>query len=137
MKFTKVMFLHVSVILSTGGVSAPVHAGMHTPWDQRQAPPPRTRGKPPGTRGTHPPRSRRYASYWNAILFAINLSKCFHQVTVGSMRTLDFDNMNTVVILSLTAGQEVSVTQLSLVSIEGAIGNFMFSWFSGHLLFAQ
>ena len=27
----KVMFLHLSVILFTGGVSAPVHAGIHTP----------------------------------------------------------------------------------------------------------
>ena len=44
----KVMFLHVSVILFTGG-SAPLHAGIHThpPSDQRQAPP-----------GTRPPRSR-------------------------------------------------------------------------------
>ena len=28
----KVMFLHLSVILFTGGVSAPVHAGIHPPW---------------------------------------------------------------------------------------------------------
>ena len=34
------MFLHVSVILSTGGGSAPLHAGIHLP---------------PGTRGRHPP----------------------------------------------------------------------------------
>ena len=48
-KFAKVMFLHVSVILSRGGGSAPLHAGIHThlPWDQRQIPP------PPGSR--HPP----------------------------------------------------------------------------------
>ena len=31
MKFVKVMFLHVSIILSSGGVSAPVHARMHIP----------------------------------------------------------------------------------------------------------
>ena len=30
----KVMFLHLSVILSTGGVSAPVHAGIHPPPKQ-------------------------------------------------------------------------------------------------------
>ena len=42
------MFLHLSVILSTGGVSAPVHAGMHTP---RQIPP--WADTPP--RQTHPP----------------------------------------------------------------------------------
>ena len=37
-KFAKVMFLHMSVILSTGG-SAPVPAGMHTPPPyQRQNP---------------------------------------------------------------------------------------------------
>ena len=49
------MILHVSVILSTvgGGVSAPVHAGMHTPQpkvdppDQRQAPPRPEAGRPP------------------------------------------------------------------------------------------
>ena len=29
-KFAKVTFLHLSVILCTGGVSASVHAGMHT-----------------------------------------------------------------------------------------------------------
>ena len=30
------MFLHLSVILSTGGMSASVHAGIHPPW---QTPP--------------------------------------------------------------------------------------------------
>ena len=35
----KVMFLHVSVILLTGGVSASVHAGIHhPPWEQTPTP---------------------------------------------------------------------------------------------------
>ena len=35
----KVMFLHVSVILLTGGVSASVHAGIHhPPWKQTPTP---------------------------------------------------------------------------------------------------
>ena len=39
--WSKVIFLHVSVILFTGG-SVPLHAGIH----------------PPGTRGRHPPREQ-------------------------------------------------------------------------------
>ena len=68
----KVIFLHLSVILFTGG-SASVHAGI--PPDQ--APP----WHPPPTRHPSPPprcacweiRSTggRYASYWNAILFTL------------------------------------------------------------------
>ena len=50
----KVMFLHVSVILFTGGGSAPLHAGIHTPWDQRQAPP--QSWHPPGPEAGTPPR---------------------------------------------------------------------------------
>ena len=64
-KFAKVMFLHLSVILFTGGVSASVHAGIHTllgrhtpgqtplgqthPWS-RHPPPAHTPGQspPPG-----------------------------------------------------------------------------------------
>ena len=53
MKFAKVMFLHLSVILSTGG-STPVHAGMHNPPRPEAEPPPgpeadtlQTRGRPP------------------------------------------------------------------------------------------
>ena len=57
----KVMFLHLSVILSTGGVYPSMHLGRHPPADT-----------PPGR---HPPPadgycSRRYASYWNAFLFS-------------------------------------------------------------------
>ena len=48
------MFLHLSVILSTGGGSAPLHAKIH-PRDQRQVPPPQSRHTPPGTRGRYPP----------------------------------------------------------------------------------
>ena len=67
----KVMFLHVSVILFTGG-SAPLHAWVHPPLEQT---PSGTRQHPPHP---HPQRSAcgeiwatsgRYASYWNAILF--------------------------------------------------------------------
>ena len=65
----KVMFLHLSVILFTGGVSARLHAGMHTPSGRH---PPRqtpslgqtpTLGRPPPSDtmgygqqagGTHP-----------------------------------------------------------------------------------
>ena len=96
----KVIFLHVCVILSTGGGSAPLHAG-YTPQEQtsppeqapraptppvadtplkEQAPP---GAEPPG--GKHPPVSRhpppgirsmsgRYASYWNAFLFLSDIS---------------------------------------------------------------
>ena len=60
MKFAKVMFLHLSVILSTGGVSASLHAGMHTSW---QTPPladiPLGRHQPqPPPLCRHPPGSR-------------------------------------------------------------------------------
>ena len=48
------MFLHVSVILFTGG-SAPLHAGIH-PQDQRQAPPSAVHAGRYGQQagGTHP-----------------------------------------------------------------------------------
>ena len=99
-KFAKVMILHLSVILFTRGVSASVHAGIHTPWEQthslgadtprsrhpwEQTPSqeqtsPRIRHPPPGSR--HPlcsacweilATSRWYASYWNAfLLFGLN-----------------------------------------------------------------
>ena len=77
----KVMFLQVSVILSTGG-------GLRrTPPDQGEPPqdqgePPPEEADPPGPRRT-PPReedcsirsmSGRYASYWNAFLFTIDNS---------------------------------------------------------------
>ena len=70
----KVIFLHLSVILFTGGVSASVHAGIPHPPGSRHPPgadnPPRSRSPleqtrreqtPPGSRhplGTDPPRSR-------------------------------------------------------------------------------
>ena len=55
----KAIFSQASVILSTGGVSAPVHAGIHTP-ESDSPPPPRQapRGRhPPGRHlpGRHPP----------------------------------------------------------------------------------
>ena len=48
-KFAKVMFIHLSVILFTEGVSASVHAVIHTPGSRH---PPWSR-QPPGSR--HPP----------------------------------------------------------------------------------
>ena len=89
----KVMFLQASVILSTGGVPDQVHPpgtryppGPGTPPGTRYTPSPRPSTPPPtGTRYTPrdqvhtPPQCRacweirstrrRYASYWNAILF--------------------------------------------------------------------
>ena len=57
----KVMFLHLSVILFTGGgVSTPVHAGIHTPLP-READPPQKQ-TPPGKeadKANTPPPSRR------------------------------------------------------------------------------
>ena len=74
----KVIFLHLSVILFTGGGgSASVHAGI------QPAPPPGSR-HPPGA--DTPPReadsgirsiSGRYASYWNAFLLAKEASQDF------------------------------------------------------------
>ena len=64
--WAKVMFLQASVILSTGGgVSASVHAGIHTPLGAdtpheqtpREQTTPRSRD-PPGSRHTPPPRTR-------------------------------------------------------------------------------
>ena len=92
--WAKVMFLQASVILSTGGGSASVHAGMPAP-PRPGRPPPRTRQTPLGPDippdQADPPRTRppcpdqvdppweadasirsmsgRYASYWNAFLF--------------------------------------------------------------------
>ena len=89
-KFAKVMFLHVSVILSTGGGLPHCMLGYHTPQEQTPlGPDPQTRHPPdqtppgldppvgPGTPQNSPLRSAcweiwstsgRYASYWNAIL---------------------------------------------------------------------
>ena len=84
------MFLHVSVILLTGGEGGspenppPRDQGEPPPRDQGE-PPPRDQGEPPTPRHQvdPPPRreehcsirsmSGRYASYWNAFLF--NLRK--------------------------------------------------------------
>ena len=101
----KIMFLHVSVIMFTGGVS-----GQVPPWTRYPSPPPGIRytpprlgpGTPPGqgtpqTRYTPPDQvhepgtgtpsgdrycCRRYASYWNAFLFCCVFpsffEKCLH-----------------------------------------------------------
>ena len=95
----KVMFLHVSVILFTGGWCLPqLHAGIHPPPSRktpgRPSPPRNTPGRHPlpqeDTRKTPPqedppPRSSAcweiratsgwYSSYWNAYLLNIHL-KC-------------------------------------------------------------
>ena len=79
------MFLHLSVIVSTGG-SAPVHAGIHPP---EQTPRPGA-DNPPGAdtpsgadtlqEQTPPPAGTdgyccgRYASYWNAFLLLVMFS---------------------------------------------------------------
>ena len=74
----KVIFLHLSVILFTGGGSASVHAGI---------PPPPGKHTPPGSTHPAPPpeadsgirsMSGQYASYWNAFLFW----KYFYERTV-------------------------------------------------------
>ena len=92
--WAKVMFLQASVILSTGGGVASVHAGMPAP-PTRQTPPgpgrhtPWTRQTPPRP-GRHPPReadasirsmSGRYASYWNAFLFLDILSHALSSIS--------------------------------------------------------
>ena len=51
------MFLHVSVILSTGQ-SAPLHAGIHTPLDKRQPPLGPEAGTSPGPEAGNPPDQR-------------------------------------------------------------------------------
>ena len=70
-KFAKVMFLHVSVILSGGGGVCPIacwDTHTHLPWDQRKIPPPPGSRHPPGPEaGTLldqrqvPPRDQRQA----------------------------------------------------------------------------
>ena len=61
----KVMFLQVSVILSTEGGSASVHVGIPPP--KRQTPPRRQTPQEAGS-GIWS-MSGRYASYWDAFLF--------------------------------------------------------------------
>ena len=80
-KFAKVMFLHVSAILSKGegagtprtsytppGPATPPGPGTHLPQDQVH---PRDQVHPPGSSVCWEIRatSGRYASYWNAFLF--------------------------------------------------------------------
>ena len=102
----KVIFLHLFVILFTGGWgSASVHAGI--PPGSRHHPPgtshtPRSRHPPPGTpRNRHTPRNKacwelrstsgRYASYWNAILLVstikIDLHFRFYRIYVNPKET--------------------------------------------------
>ena len=79
--WAKVMFLQASVILLTGGgVSASVHAGIPPPGSRPPlGPDPPGADTPPGTRHPPPPEansgirstSGRYASYWNAFLCSI------------------------------------------------------------------
>ena len=91
-KFAKVMFLHLSVILFTVGVSASVHAGIHTP--RQQTPPPREADTPPSRyppeadtpQSRHPPGKQtplplRSACYWNVYLLLLCL---FHFTAINS-----------------------------------------------------
>ena len=98
-KFAKVIFLHLSVILFTVGVSASVHAGIHTP--RQQTPPfPGSRHPPeadnppeadtPQSRhplgSRHPPGKQtplplRSACYWNVYLLLLCL---FHFTAINS-----------------------------------------------------
>ena len=59
------MFLHLCVILFTGGVSGRHPLGRHPTLQGRPTPPP-----PPGGRC-----SGRYASYWNAFLFRTHIQR--------------------------------------------------------------
>ena len=98
-KFAKVMFLHLSVILFTVGVSASVHAEIHTPpaadtplppgsrhpleadTPPRRHPPsrhPRGSRHPPGKQTPLPLRS---ACYWNVYLL---LPCLFHFMAINS-----------------------------------------------------
>ena len=96
--WAKVMFLQASVILFTGGrMSASVHAGIpppreqnpradhHPPWEQ--TPPPEADTPRADTPQSRPPReahasirsmSGRFASYWNAFLFVMEVIMRLH-----------------------------------------------------------
>ena len=64
----KVMFLHVSVILLTGGGYLTRHPPGRYPPPGRHPP---QAGTPPGIRST----LGRYASYWNAFLFSCSFPR--------------------------------------------------------------
>ena len=54
------------------------------------------------------------------------------------MRSNRYESLNTVVVLPLTAGQQITVAHGDLNDLEGVgIGNGMFSYFSASLIFAQ
>ena len=127
----KVIFLHLSVILFTGGVlpqcmlgyQHPPRPGRHPPrGDPPEQTPPWTRQTPPGP-GRHPPgadtppdqadpphrgsirsTSGRYASYWNAFLFFIYLP---NYIIVSMCR---------IVIQLYTAWNELAFGRLSKTS---------------------
>ena len=63
----KVIFLHLSVILFTGGGSASVRPGKPPPWEAhpQEAHPPGSTPPPEADSGIRS-MSGRYASYWNA-----------------------------------------------------------------------
>ena len=68
----KVIFSQACVknsVHRNGGVSASVHAGIHTPPTPRQTPPEADTPPPPTAEGYC---CGRYASYWNAFLFPDN-----------------------------------------------------------------
>ena len=83
----KVIFLHLSVILFTGGGLPQCMLGYH---QKPQAPP----SRPPRSRYLPPPReadsiirsmSDRYASYWNAFLFVHSIKFYHLSQTVSSV----------------------------------------------------
>ena len=85
-KFAKVMFLHLSVILFTGGGSLPQC------MLEKQTPP-QGAGPPGAESPLHSacweirPTSGRYASYWNAYLFSFNFTEAISSVQEQDKRT--------------------------------------------------
>ena len=81
-------YVFTGVCLSTGGGSAPLHAGIHPPGRHHPGQtPPQPDTPPPGQTPPCPVHagiqstSGRYASYWNAIL-SHGIFVFFHQMTL-------------------------------------------------------
>ena len=89
----KVIFLHLSVILFTGGVLPQCMLGYQPPLSGSRHPP-RTRHHPRGggeADSSIQSTSGRYASYWNAFLFINRFSSLsFQAVEAGFNTTEDF-----------------------------------------------
>ena len=68
----------------------------------------------------------------------INFPKCFQQTTYGFQVNDASEALSTVIILPLTAGQEITVEHTSLTALDGADNtNGMFSYFAGYLIFVN